>query len=148
MPEYPTNFNDPSTTVNNLTDLRELNNPVGTNGDPDLTNPTATYNDVATAFNKLLAELHQVKSQFIGMYDITDPTGLGTTTNANITAAEQAYISAHFGLKLHYLTSRAMQLAREIQNIQADINTAVGASGAQTPVGATPLLPSDYNRGW
>lgn len=148
MPEYPTNLNDPSTTVNNLTDLRELNNPVGTNGDPDLTTPTATYDDVATAFNKLLAELYQVKSQFIGMYDIADPTGLSGTTNANITSAEQAYISAHFGLKIHYLTSRALSLAREIQLIQADINTAVGAGGAQAPVGVTAVMPSDYNRGW
>ena len=148
MPTYPSNLNDPSTTVNNLTDLRELTNPMGSNGDPDISSVTSTYDDVATALNKLLVELYQVKSQFIGMYDIADPTGVGTTTNSNITSAEQAYISAHFGLKIHYLTSRAMSLAREIQNIQADINTAVGASGAQTPVGVTAPMPSDYNRGW
>lgn len=148
MPEYPSNLNDPSTTVNNLTDLRQLTNPMGTNGDPDVSSVTATYTDVVSTFNKLLIELFDVKSQFIGMYDIADPTGVGTTTNANITAAEQAYISAHFGLKLHFLTSRALQLAREIQLIQADINTAVGAGGAQEPVGVTATMPSDYNRGW
>lgn len=148
MPNYPSNLNDPSTVVNNLTDLRELTNPMGSNGDPDLSNVTATYDDVTTTFNKLLVELYQIKSQFIGMYDIADPTGVGVTTNSNITSAEQAYISAHFGLKLHYLTSRALQLAREIQNIQADINAAVGASGAQAPVGVTATMPSDYNRGW
>lgn len=148
MPEYPSNLNDPSTTVNNLTDLRQLTNPMGSNGDPDVSDVTATYTDVVSTFNKLLIELFQVKSQFIGMYDIADPTGVGTTTNSNITSAEQAYISAHFGLKLHFLTSRALQLAREIQLIQADINTAVGGVDAQAPVGVTATMPSDYNRGW
>jgi hypothetical protein len=148
MPTYPSNLNDPSTTVNNLTDLRELTNPMGSNGDPDISNVTATYDDVATALNKLLVELYQTKSQFIGMYDISDPTGGGVTDSSNITSAEQAYISAHFGLKIHYITSRALSLAREIQNIQADINTAVGSSGAQAPVGVTAPMPSDYNRGW
>jgi hypothetical protein len=148
MPTYPSNLNGPSTTVNNLTDLREMVNPVGANGEPDITDPTKTYDDVATALNLLLVELFQVKNQFIGTYNIADPTGVGVTTNANITATEQAYIAAHFGLKLHYLTTRALSLAREIQNIQADINTAVGASGAQAPVGVTPQMPSDFNRGW
>lgn len=149
MPTYPSNLNGPSLTVNNLNDLRELTNPVdGALGEPDLTNPTQTYNDIATAFNKLLVELFQVKSQFIGMYDIADPTGVGTTTNANITAAEQNYVSSHFGLKLHYLTTRAVALAREIQNVQADIDSAVGAGGAQAPVGVQTTYPSDYSKGW
>jgi len=147
MPNYPSNLNDPSTTVNNLTDLRELTNPVGSNGDPDISGVTATYDDVATAFNKLLVELYQSKSQFIGMYDISDPAG-ATTTNSNITSAEQAYISAHFGMKLYFLRERSLQLAREIQNIQADINNALGGSGAQAPVGVTATMPSSYNRGW
>lgn len=147
MPNYPSNLNDPSTTVNNLTDLRELTNPVGSNGDPDISGVTATYDDVATAFNKLLVELYQSKSEFIGMYDISDPVG-STTTNSNITSAEQAYISAHFGMKLYFLRERSLQLAREIQNIQADITNALGASGAQAPVGVTATMPSSYNRGW
>jgi hypothetical protein len=148
MPEYPSNFNGPTLAVNNINDLRELNDPVTTNGEPVIATPTATYGDLVTAMNKLLVELFQTKSQFVGMYDIADPTGVGVTTNANITTAERAYIAAHFGLKIHHLTARALQLAREIQNLQADINTAVGGSGAQGPVGVTATMPSDYNRGW
>lgn len=148
MPTYPSNLNDPATTVNNLTNLWELNNPMGTYGDPDITTPTETYDDVATVLNKLLVEIYQIKNQFIGTYDIADPTLSPTVDNENITGAEQRYIAAHFGLKIHFLTNRALQLAREIQNLQADINTAVGASGAQAPVGVTAQMPSDYNRGW
>ena len=148
MPTYPSNLNDPSTTVNNLTDLRVLTNRLSTNGDPDLSDPTSTYADLATAFNLLLMELYQIKSQVIGVYDISDPSGSSATTNSNITAHEQAYISAHFGFKIYYLTSRALSMARAIQDLQADISNAVGAGGAQTPVDATATLPSDYNRGW
>ena len=148
MPTYPSNLNGPSKTVNNVTDLRELNNPVGANGAPDITDPTNTYADVATAVNKLLVELYEVKSQFIGMKDIADPSGLGATTNSNLTTAEQKYIANHFSLKIHGITAKALELAREIQLLQADINGALGASGAQAPVGVTSRYPSGQNRGW
>lgn len=148
MPTYPSNLNGPSKSVNNVTDLRELNNPVGANGAPDITNPTDTYADVAAAFNKLLIELYQVKTQFIGMKDVADPSGLSATTNANITTAEQKFIANHFGLKLHALTANALELAREIQLIQADIQNALGAASDQAPVGVTSRYPSGQNRGW
>ncbi|MBS1722283.1 MAG: hypothetical protein JSS66_04665 [Armatimonadetes bacterium] len=146
MPTYPSNYNDPTLTVNNLTDLRQLTNPLaaGNAGDPDLTTPTATYDDLATALNLLLVEIYQIKSQVIGTYDISNPVG-SVTTNSNITSGEQTFVAQAFQPKVLFLTKRALQLAREIQNLQADINTAVGASGSQSPAASGP---SEYNHGW
>lgn len=145
MPSYPSNYNGPSLSVNNVTNRTELRDVTNSDGTTTTTEPTDTLGDVATAINTLLTEIYQIKDQLPEVKDIADPSGLSGTDNANLTTSDRAWLANAYGNHLSDIKAKCMALSYTLNILQGQINTAVGGSGDDFNV---VNYPSDYGRGY
>lgn len=128
MPTYPTNANDPSLTVNNVTDFLINADIVGTNGDVLLTNPTQTLDDLNAMCTNYL-------TQQLAYYNALHAGGLMQLEETVFTHLAQ--------LKLKRYKTFALRFARLLKELTADVVTA--AAITSTAPNVTSQYPSGQN---
>lgn len=111
MPTYPTNANDPTLVINNITDYRELVDKVSGNGDILLTNPTQTLIDFVNPSNGagILTNMVNECNTFI------------STMQLPFSTLDQSFFAKHKEWKILMLTHRALRFAFEIHRLNADL---------------------------
>lgn len=110
---YPTNANDPTLSVNNLTDHRDLTSPnYDSTGEPSISNPTQTLNDLFNPFTSL-GILETLKTE-INNYE-------SAVQVATLSATELSYFTKMKELRLLMLTELARKMAFELKRLTAEV---------------------------
>ena len=144
MPNYPSNKNNPSLTVNNVTDaleLKDLTRNVGggsngiyptdaIEGTGVLSNPTQTKEDLDTALTALETEINAYQAAI-----------------AAASAGEVNYIENLLSLKFNHLQAAVEDMTLKLKLMTADV-VAIDTAGVPTLSGSAVKYPSSYNRGF
>lgn len=130
-PIYPSNANDPTLTINNVTDGRIISDYVNSTGSFNLTNPQQTLEDFNTIMTNLSTEINTWNTAIL----------------SGLTTLDKSYFSRHKQIKILTLIKYMRRLNKGVSRLSSAITVDSDNTTTRLPNATLSInYPSSLNR--